>query len=189
MKLLLKRPIPGGPPIERLIAWICGPYCHAEIQFADGQMFSSLAPNGVRFLSAADSFAELKAHADYWDIIALPWLETDEIRYWCEGEVGVGYDYRGALSSGFGLAVANSEKWFCSEISAEIVSRASGEKIPDLLCPTALGIWVDELLNGDSPDAIIAQIANRLINPSTFIQYVPGGCEDLWKSIIQGQVT
>jgi len=162
MKLLLRKPIPGDD-WDRLIAWVCGPYCHAEILFDDGRMFSSLPPNGVRFLSAVDVSIELENHATYWNSIALPWATTPEILHWCDTIAGdrCGYDYRGAFASGFGLATENPEKWFCSEISAEIISRASGEKIPTLLCPTALGVWVDGLLAGESRETLVAMVKLR----------------------------
>ncbi len=35
MKLLLQKPYPDCPEILRLIAWICGPECHSELQFVD----------------------------------------------------------------------------------------------------------------------------------------------------------
>jgi hypothetical protein len=120
-------------------------------------MFSSGAPKGVRFTSAEDTFNELLNHAAYWDIIHLPWIETPEIIAWCESEVGAGYDYIGAFSSGFGLARQHPSKWFCSEIIAEVVSQASGVDIPKLLCPTDLGIWVNEILDGVSNEGTMAR--------------------------------
>lgn len=158
MKLLLQRPIPGGPPIERIIARVCGPYCHSEIQFErDGCMFSSGAPKGVRFTSAEDAFNDLTENAAYWDIIGLPWTEPEELIAWCESEVGAGYDYVGAFSSGFGLARQHPSKWFCSEICAEVISRASGIQIPSLLCPTNLGIWINEVLDGTTDPQVIVE--------------------------------
>jgi hypothetical protein len=164
MKLLLQKPIPGGHVIEQIIAKVCGPYCHTEILFEDGRAFSSSAyDKGVRFVTPESIAKSLEANEEYWTVIPLPWIETPQILEWCEGEVGAGYDFRGAFASGFGMAHQDEFKWFCSEICAEIISRASGYNIPKLLNPTALGEWVEMLLSNSGKATELAQgRANKL---------------------------
>jgi hypothetical protein len=149
-------------------------------------MFSSGVPDGVRFTSAKDTFDELANHAGYWDIIQLPWTETHEVTVWCESLVGAGYDYVGAFSSGFGLARQHFDKWFCSEVSAEVISRVSGLVIPKLLCPTDLGIWINDILDGVSD---VEAIARRQIAALT--RFHGSEIEDYGDllQIIQGRLT
>lgn len=159
MKLLLMKPIPDAPPVQRivenLIAKVCGPYCHAEVILDDGRSYSSVAgERGVRFLSAEDINSELARHADYWTVVPLPWATTDRAYQFCEQENGARYDYRGALSAGFGLAMQDPDKWFCSEISGRVISIVSGIHIPDLLCPTSLGTWIEGILDGETDDSL-----------------------------------
>ncbi len=159
MKLLCQTPIPGGSDWQYIIAAKCGPYCHTEIQLADGRSFSAQYKEGVRFLSAEQIGEELSLHANFWRVIDLPWKETPQTLKWCESLAGAKYDYVGALMSGFGLAWRNAVEWFCSETSAEVISRDGGLVVPGLLCPTHLVGWIDGLLAGKSP----TQLARSLL--------------------------
>jgi len=129
-----------------------GPYCHAEIRFRDGRSFSAQAPEGVRFVDSDAVSMMLRRQRAFWSIVDLPksWQETPELLRWCESELGCAYDYLGAINSGIGLAWHHAQKWFCSEICGEVLSRASGLSIPGLLSPNDLHLWIEGVLRGET---------------------------------------
>lgn len=169
MQLLSQRVIPGGPDLERIIARVCGPYVHSEILLDDGRAFSSTLQTGVRYLAPEAIREELRVHAQYWDVIDLPWPTTPEIYAFCDRECGAGYDVVGAVCSGCGLARQHPTKWFCSEISAAIITSASGQQPPGLLCPTALHLWASSIAGGGQPMEL------KILRTMNGREYIPHG--------------
>ena len=140
MELLFKRgDVPTATFWDKLIlAATGGPYVHTELRFGDGRCFSSQAPHGVRILDSIDT-----SDPKLWDVMRLPWKETPELVTWAESQVGLPYDYVGALSAAAGTSVCLAAHWFCSEISIEGMSRVEPEiYIPPLLTPEALYNWM-----------------------------------------------
>jgi len=91
-----------------------GPYCHAELMFSDGRLFSSDEEDGgTRWIPGPKAGVEY----DYIDV-PLTQHEEDEIKAFCANEEKCAYDKVGI---GFSflpipLGYQNSEDWFCSEI-------------------------------------------------------------------------
>jgi hypothetical protein len=147
----------GAGPIARLISDMTfGPYYHTEVRFSDGRCFSSQYPDGVRFKQSIDTDDELE-----WDVLDVPWRETPEVLAWCDLQVGMPYDMRGAINSGIGIDLENPDAWFCSEIVAEVLSRCCTVFIPRLVSPNDLYRVLKQFLSGNlSHDQIGSYIAN-----------------------------
>ena len=143
---------------ERLIADVThGPRIHVEVRFADGRCFSSRAPEGVSFLPSIDT-----SDAHRWEVIDLPWAESDNALLWCSHQIGMGYDWMGAMNSGLGLAWDNSELWFCSEIVAEVIRQCGGVDAPRQACPEDLHAWLlARKVGARQPDLAMAASQRR----------------------------
>ena len=117
MRVAFKR-AKGGTIWEWLIGFIAwGLYCHVEVICPDGRCFSSdERDGGVRFKQV--DFDER------WDIFTVPGSWDSGMLRWCEGEVGCGYDWPGALLCPWKLRVNDRNKWFCSEIVSHVLDMA-----------------------------------------------------------------
>jgi len=150
----------GAGPIARLVADMTfGPYYHVEVRFADGRCFSSQYPGGVRFKQSIDTSDPLE-----WDVVDVPWQETQDVLAWCDFQVGMPYDMRGAINSGIGIALENPDAWFCSEIAAEVLSRCCTLRIPRLISPNNLYRVLKQFLSGNlPPDQIFQFVSNACL--------------------------
>lgn len=102
-----------------LATW--GPYSHCELMFSDGVCYSAMPFEGTRFTNTImlDPF--------HWTWVDIPLGEQEEdaIRKWCEGEVGCGYDYVGALR----LHGTSATQWYCSEICIQALNVNAGIRL------------------------------------------------------------
>ena len=115
-----------------------GPYSHSQLMFSDGACFSSWPFEGVRFAK------NIPLDPYHWVWFDLPISEQEEaaLRAWCEGEVGCGYDYIGAIT----LSPAIGEKWFCSEICIASINATTHLHFQPCLSPNGLYIVCNKLL-------------------------------------------
>ena len=100
-----------------LVTWLTlGPYSHCELIFSDGQCFSSTPINnaGVRFAPAAEVLTNLSK----WYFLDLPLntSEEEQLRAWCNGEVGCPYDWNDIFRFGLKFLPEDPNAWFCSEL-------------------------------------------------------------------------
>jgi hypothetical protein len=117
-----------GNPVDWLICFFTnGPYSHVEMQFSNGECFSSSRIHGVRFTERGSSTvrkagakrdirkSNFKPHQ--WDFVEfyLPVKTEDRLRVFCEAQVGKKYDVLGVLGFVWPLR-QDRKKWFCSEV-------------------------------------------------------------------------
>jgi hypothetical protein len=130
---------------DKLISWWTkGSYSHVEIVFSDGMAFSSSPRDGgcrFRKIEYSDHWEVISLDnrikwlaAEYWskhwqdipdDIGPLQFAELyeDEIRKWCESQVGKTYDWKAILGWTFGECdFQDKEKWYCSEIAYYVLN-------------------------------------------------------------------
>jgi hypothetical protein len=110
-------------------------FAHVEVRFSDGRCFSSQYPEGVRFLPGIDT-----SDPAAWTIVEVHWVETPEVLAWCQSQVGMGYDYVGAIFSALHVDYRSANSWFCSEIVIEVGSRCRNGLLgcPEMLNPADL---------------------------------------------------
>lgn len=133
---------------------VCRPHVHSEIRFADGRTFSAQAGEGVRWKPS------IETDHPWWDVIELPWRESPEVVRWCQSQVGLPYNWVGAINSGFGLDYTRANEWFCSQISIEVMSRCGATGIPALLSPEALYRWVQGHVSGKPRGELLTETLN-----------------------------
>jgi hypothetical protein len=177
---------PDSPPIGRIICLAeREDVYHVEVRMR-GQWFSATTDYGVRFtidpghLLMTGGSPALGPDPEYWDVVAVPELVSDD--NWCSLEVGAGYDYFGALNSAIGVHIRNPYKWFCSEIAAEVASRCGITGLDPLPDPSVLrgqlmrhvGMLQGEpiipvgLAFGDADSAYLQSLVDsRTIDPDT----------------------
>jgi hypothetical protein len=137
MLLAFRRFTHDSPELGRIICLATrGSVYHVEIVLADGRCFSSRGtgwPRGVSFLDALP-----QDNADHWLKVTVPWEESAALLAWCNFQVGKGYDYRAAANSAIGIRDRNPDEWFCSSITAEVLSRAGWSDAPVMPNPAEL---------------------------------------------------
>lgn len=78
------------------------------------------------------------AHLNAKDGAEVIWLYTTDEKYqkildFLKGELGSGYDYRGALSFIFSSIKAHPDKWWCSELNYHVMCVIAGVEPSDRL--------------------------------------------------------
>ena len=173
---------PDSPPIGRIICLAeREDVYHVEVRMR-GQWLSATTDYGVRFtidpghLLMTGGSPALWPDPEYWDVVAVQELMTDEVYNWCLEEVGAGYNYFGALNSAIGVRIRNPYKWFCSEIAAEVASRCGITGLDPLPDPSVLrsqlmqhvGMLQGEPIIPDYDSAYLQSLVDsRIINPNT----------------------
>jgi hypothetical protein len=129
MDVLFRKVRPGNLVDEGIAAVTGGIYAHVAVLIPDGRVFSSESPDGV-------DLTTIVLPDPMWDVVEvdLPW--TDALVSWCKFQLGMEYDYVGALSSGEGRGLADLDKWFCSRIVSAVLLRAGMVNIPPLMAPS-----------------------------------------------------
>lgn len=99
--------------------WTWSLYSHVELVFKDGLCFtSSSRDGGVRFKNIPLT--------EKWFVIEIGSDKEEEIREWCETELGKAYDWLGAIGCGIGMPCLQSDdKWFCSEVVGAALNEFS----------------------------------------------------------------
>lgn len=104
----------SGNWFDKITRWrTAGDFTHTEIVFSDGMSFSSSQwDKGTRFKRIEYS------DPSKWALVDVPLVNEKDIRFWCEGQVGKGYDWRGILKIFATGAVKkdDAERWWCSEV-------------------------------------------------------------------------
>ena len=153
MELLLRYPC--GDFIDGVIDHVCRGVSvpvHAEIRFSDRRCFSSRAPIGPTWIKSINTETDVPR----WKLVPLPWPETPHAIAWCDSIVGQGYDYLGAGSSGLHLSMRDANRYFCSQVCIEILSRCGVFGIPPMLSPADLDRFIGRMLSGDSVKLLAA---------------------------------
>jgi hypothetical protein len=148
MELLFRYPVEGDG-IDYVIDHVCRGSevpVHAEIRFSDGRCFSSRAPVGPGWVKSIDT----TTNSPKWDVVPLPWNETEHAIKFCDSIVGCDYDYLGAGNSGFHISIRDANKWFCSQTCIEILSRCGVFGIPPMLNPAGLQKYIQQMLAGEN---------------------------------------
>ena len=114
--------------------WTRGPYSHCELLFSDGVCFSSSPRDGgVRF----KTFEILPTH---WDTKEVLTDKEEEIKKWCETQVGKKYDWLGVV--GLSLLhmpwVQDKKQWYCSEICIAALDKVGALNLPMEMNPNQL---------------------------------------------------
>ena len=105
---------------DRVISWWTrSPYFHVAVVLPDGCLYESLPGLGVHKV-----WNQTLPISD-WDLVAL--IVSDEAlvkgRDFLESELGCRYDWFGLLwAQILGLPWADSQKWFCSELTAAFMN-------------------------------------------------------------------
>ena len=127
-----------GNFMERRICDLTGgPYCHAEIQYDDGKTISALMGHGVLYTTG--KYTDLKDPR--WKVIKTPWHDTQEARNWAETQIGMPFSYWGGLKIVHDKVEHVPGKWFCSEISAAIVTHCNIPGIIVPIGPSPMGLY------------------------------------------------
>jgi hypothetical protein len=88
-----------------------GPYSHVEFVFSDGMWFSASGRDGgVRYKEIIP-----KPHWFYLDL-PLAGEDEAKLRTWCDGEVGREYDWKEVTRFVLPWLGSDDSRWFCSEI-------------------------------------------------------------------------
>lgn len=99
---------------DKVIRWGSNhPYSHVELIGPDGLGWSASAREGeVRK-------KKINFDSGNWDIITIPWQDTNTVAARMEDLMGLKYDYLGIiLTHVVSLNRSHPDKWFCSEIVA-----------------------------------------------------------------------
>ncbi|ERI52170.1 hypothetical protein N878_01175 [Pseudomonas sp. EGD-AK9] len=134
-----------GRLFNRLIRlWTRSRYSHCEIVMPDGRWLSASAMDG----GVRAKYIEL--NLAHWDLIPLPWANTNRIAHLFRQHAGKGYDWAGIFFSQLLASGLHSRRrMFCSEF-----------------CAAALGF--DTSAQRFSP-AMLGEVAHR-INRLPFVQ-------------------
>jgi hypothetical protein len=101
--------------------WTRSPYIHTELEFSNGERFTSLAGRGTGYndsLVPADEGAWTRVPVD----VTAP--QEAAIRAFCHDELGCRYDWAGiALTQILGFGRQSRTKWFCSELCMAALQR------------------------------------------------------------------
>ncbi len=115
--------------------WTGSPYAHAELEFTDGNRFTTVVGHTACFE------APLKPQQEHdYDRVWVSITPAQEgiISAFCGREVGCAYDWKGILlSQMLGLGREDPNKWFCSELCAVALSLAIPEWPPVKPCKTS----------------------------------------------------
>ena len=142
-----------GSVIDGIIDTVCRDAhvpVHVELRFEDGRCFSSQAPNGVRWTQSINTATDIP----HWEVIKLPWTETEDAIEWCSAVVGLGYDWIGAANSGAHIPIRQADRHFCSEVCIAALSHCGVFGIPETLSPADLYRFIKRLLAGESLTAL-----------------------------------
>lgn len=87
-----------------------GPFSHCELVFSDGLHFGARPFRKVNYIHRKTD--------ETWTAVDIPCSDGQErqIRKWCDGEVGSGYDWWGIARFVLKFIPASEDDWFCSEI-------------------------------------------------------------------------
>lgn len=113
---------PRATFFDKVIAFFSlGSVSHSEICFSNGECFSiSPRENSIRF-------KKIPLNPQRWDIVELNISLRDEMKVYkyCKKieQKKVKYDYIGALTSPLRLCIQNEDKYFCSEVCANVLSE------------------------------------------------------------------
>lgn len=122
--------------------WTQGRFSHVEVVFSDGMCYSSSPRDGgVRF-------KKIDLKDEKWDVLEVDVGDETVVREWCKTQVGKGYDFLGIF--GFAILphrndVQSNRRWYCSEISAEVLRRVAPKtyhSIPKRISPAMLHAWL-----------------------------------------------
>jgi len=98
--------------------WTLGPYSHCELLFSDGTAFSSSWRDG------GTRFKKINIIPERWDMVDIETDKEEEIKTWCETQLGKEYDWRGVFSIVIPFILQDGNKWYCSEICIHALRRS-----------------------------------------------------------------
>lgn len=112
---------------DRLISkWTKSPYVHVEMIIGDKWISSSTLYGGVKV-------QKLRPLKDHWDYVVVNVQEiyTEDVWEFIIAQEGKDYDWAGIIwAQVFNIKRGqNQDKWFCSELVAEILRRFGNPKI------------------------------------------------------------
>ncbi len=115
---------------NRAVAWWTrGPYSHCEL-IVDGKSYSS------SFLDGGVRVKEIDYDPEHWDIIDLPWADSEKAVKWFEAHMGLGYDVLGLVGFVARRVEDDRNRYFCSEsIAAALGFEESWRFDPNTLYP------------------------------------------------------
>jgi hypothetical protein len=133
-----------GTRWDRLVAWYThGPYCHCELIFPYGVMFSAIRGRGLRF-------ARFEQPEQY-DLLPLRCTPTSDKRatLWCVDHQGEPYSTIEMLACIFPLRrriVEEPGQWYCSMVLAHLVNRFCDyvDDANERMCPNELYRWLKQ---------------------------------------------
>jgi hypothetical protein len=118
--------------------WTWSKYHHCEVVFSDGTTFGALTTWPMK-----TNYEIKRYNPKYWDFVEIECTpqQEQEIRKWCDGEVGCKYDWNGIFfSQVLPLSREHSTRWFCSEIATAILQKLKmfTDKKPCTISPAKL---------------------------------------------------
>ena len=124
-------------PIDRLISyWTSSPYVHVEMIIENKWISSSSDSNGVRI-------RELRPLKNDWDYVVVEVQKNykENVLTFIKSQENKKYDWAGIIwNQVFNIRRGqNQNKWFCSELVAEILRRFGNSKIKKDMLPRSLG--------------------------------------------------
>ena len=118
--------------IKAVQLWTRSKYFHTEIIIGDRRITSHTEHGVIVTKNLNNEYSH--AHAD----IKKTLVDTDKINYaikFAERQVGKGYDWKGIFfSQVIPMDIDNKDKWFCNEISGQVLKMAGAvgiEKDPN----------------------------------------------------------
>lgn len=119
MKILFYR-AEYGTFVDKLIAWWTrGPYSHTELYFEEDGLCYSCSPREDEC-----RYKKIDISGEHWDYFFLKdeYFDYEQIRFFCDTQLGKRYDWIGIIFSHIIRWNKHCKnKWFCSEICAEIL--------------------------------------------------------------------
>ena len=125
-----------GDIYDKLVAAATfGRYSHVEIRFSDGMCFSSSSRDG------GTRFKQIELNPLNWDIVPLSFVtkeQENEVRMWCESQLGKAYDWRGILCFYLPGDIRDRSKWYCSDVCACALREAAILNLPLKVSPSQM---------------------------------------------------
>ena len=158
----------------KLAAMIVDPRCPLEVIIAEAEG-SNIVHTGILLDNGRMVYAQYgegvvcrevdTSDPTRWLVLDLPWPMNPDCEEWWEATIGDGYNWVGCLLSAIrGKGLTYAGEWFCSQHSAELMSRLTGgpKGLPPLACPAVLVREIEMRLN---PMKVLAGCQPQNIQP------------------------
>jgi hypothetical protein len=134
----------------KLAAMLVDPHCTLEVIISEAEG-SPIVHTGIILDNGRMVYAQYgegvvcrevdTSDPTRWLVLDLPWPMNPDCEEWWEATIGDGYNWVGCLLSAIrGKGLTYAGEWFCSQHSAELISRLTGgpKSLPPLACPAEL---------------------------------------------------